>query len=201
MNAILLILLLLIIDANVSAASDRVHLRGERTKSSKLDDPQDRTADATVEDSICQDVDMDLVGTKWKLTNFTWYGFPVPDGGEETLKPVTQERRGITLLLEENGFSGTCGNNLCWGVAEKIGDNMFWIHDLARTSRMSTPQEEAYAAMLTNSPYTYRTCVDSATNNTKLHLLEVDMDDDGKLVQGQGRLMAIYFEIQSELLL
>eukprot|EP00984_Skeletonema_dohrnii_P009045 scaffold3397_cov70-Skeletonema_dohrnii-CCMP3373.AAC.1 len=119
MNAILLILLLLIIDVNVSAASGPRHLRGERTKSNKLDDPQDRNADATEEESICQDVDMDLVGTKWKLTNFTWHGFP--DEGEETLKPVTRERRGMTLLLEEDGFSGTCGNNLCWGVAEKIG--------------------------------------------------------------------------------
>eukprot|EP00985_Skeletonema_marinoi_P010351 scaffold4866_cov147-Skeletonema_marinoi.AAC.4 len=194
MNAILLILLLLIIDANVSAASGRVR-RGKRTKSNKLDNPQDRTADAAVEESICQDVDMDIVGTKWNLTNFTWHGFP--DGAEEgTLKPVTQERRGMTLLLEENGFSGTCGNNLCWGVAEKIGDNMYWIHDLARTSRMSTPQEEAYAAMLTRSPFTYKTCVDSATNHTKLYLLEVYIDDDGKLVQGQGRLMAIYDQIQ-----
>jgi len=196
MNAILLILLLLIIDANVSAASGRVrHLRGERTKSDKLHNPQDRTADAAVEDSICKDVDMDLVGTKWKLTNFTWHGFP--DGGEETLKPVnlTRERRGMTLLLEEDGFSGTCGNNLCWGVAEKIGDKMFWIHALARTKMTSTPQEEAYAAMLTRSPYTYRTCVDSATNHTKLHLFEVvDTDDDGN--PKQGRLMAIYDQIQ-----
>jgi len=192
MNAILLILLLLIIDANVSAASGRLHLRGERTKSNKLDDPQDRTADAAEEDSICQDVDMDLVGTKWKLTNFTWHGFP--DGGEETLKRVTPQRHGMTLVLEEDGFSGTCGNNLCWGVAEKIGDKMYWIHDLARTSRMSTPQEEAYAAMLTRSPYTYRTCVDSATNHTKLHLFEVvDTDDDGN--PKQGRLMAIYDQI------
>eukprot|EP00984_Skeletonema_dohrnii_P014738 scaffold6247_cov97-Skeletonema_dohrnii-CCMP3373.AAC.3 len=199
MNAILLILLLLIIDVNVSAASGPRHLRGERTKSNKLDDPQDRSADATEEESICQDVDMDLVGTKWNLTNFTWHGFQ--DGGEETLKPVnlTRERRGMTLLLEEDGFSGTCGNNLCWGVAEKIGGKMYWIHDLARTSRMSTPQEEAYAAMLTRTPYSYNTCVDSATNHTKLHLLEVDMDDDGKLVQ--GRLMAIYDQIQIELLL
>ena len=196
MNAILLILLLLIIDANVSAAaaSGRVHLRGERTKSDKLHNPQDRTADAAVEDSICKDVDMDLVGTKWKLTNFTWHGFP--DEREETLRPVnlTRERRGMTLLLEDDGFSGTCGNNLCWGVAEKIGDKMYWIHDLARTSRMSTPQEEAYAAMLARSPYTYKTCVDKATNDAKLHLLEVYTYDDGKLVQ--GRLMAIYDQIQ-----
>mmetsp|Transcript_24969 Transcript_24969/g.38295 ORF Transcript_24969/g.38295 Transcript_24969/m.38295 type:complete len:199 (-) Transcript_24969:80-676(-) len=195
MNAILLILLFLIIDANVSAASGRVHLRGKRTKSNKLDDPQDRTADAAEEDSICQDVDMDLVATKWNLTNFTWHGFPEPDGGEETLKPVAPERHGMTLLLEEDGFSGTCGNNLCWGVAEKIGDKMFWIHALARTKMTSTPQEEAYAAMLIRSPYTYRTCVDSATNHTKLHLFEVvDTDDDGN--PKQGRLMAIYDQIQ-----
>jgi hypothetical protein len=59
----------------------------------------------------------------------------------------------------------------------------------------STPQEEAYAAMLTRSPYTYRTCVDSATNHTKLYLLEVvDTDDDGN--PKQGRLMAIYDQIQ-----
>mmetsp|Transcript_6444 Transcript_6444/g.9737 ORF Transcript_6444/g.9737 Transcript_6444/m.9737 type:complete len:198 (+) Transcript_6444:63-656(+) len=194
MNATLLILLLLIIDANVSAASGRVHLRGKRAKSDQIDDPQRRTADTAEDDeSICQDVDIDLVGTKWNLTNFTWYGFA--DGGEETLKPVTPERRGMTLLLEEDGFSGTCGNNLCWGVAEKIGDNMFWIHALARTKMASTLQEEAYAIMLTNSPYTYRTCVDSATNHTKLHLFEVvDTDDDGN--PKQGRLMAIYDQIQ-----
>ena len=193
MNATLLILLLLIIDANLSAASGRVHLRGKRAKSDKLDDPQDRTADAAEEESICQDVDMDLVGTKWNLTNFTWHGFT--DGGEEALKPVTPERHGMTLLLEENVFSGTCGNNLCWGVAEKIRDKMYWIHALARTKMRSTLQEEAYVTMLTNSPHKYKTCVDSATNHTKLHLLEVvETDDDGN--PKQGRLMAIYDQIQ-----
>ena len=202
MNALLLILLLLIINANVNtAASGRIHLRGRRAKSSKFYEPQRRNVDATEEDSIicqCQETDISLVGTKWNLTHFAWHGDP--DEGEETLHPVnhTRERRGMTLLLEENGTSGTCGNNICWGVSEEIAYNntssannntsssnkIYWVHDLARTRMVSTPQEEAYAAMLTRSPYIYNTCVDNCTNHTKLQFLQVDIDDDDNLVPG-----------------
>lgn len=197
MNTLLQILLfLLIMDATVAAASRRIHLRGsKRTKSNKLAEPQDRTVEAAEEDSICEDVDLELVGTNWNLTNFTWSGV-YPGVGETTLLPVdlTRERRGMTLLIGKTGTSGTCGNNLCWGVSEMIADNVFWIHSLARTKMMSTPQEEAYAALLTNGPYVYSTCVDSSTNQTKLNLFEVvDRDEDGNLIQ--GRLMAIYDQI------
>ena len=194
------LLLLLIMDATI-AASHRIHLRGNRrTKSNKLDEPQDKRAAAEAEeDSICKDVDLDLVGTNWNLTNFTWSG-GFPEEGEKTLLPVdlTLERRGMTLLIGEAGTSGTCGNNLCWGAisSEMIADNVFWMHSLARTKMMSTPQEEAYAALLTNAPYVYNTCVDTSTNQTKLNLFEVvDIDNDGDLVQ--GRLMAIYDQIST----
>ena len=203
MNSLLLILLLLIMNTNnIAAASRQIHLRGgRRTKSNKLDEPQqDRNADAAAaareEDSICKDVDNNLVGTHWNLTNFTWSGV-FPEEGEKTLRPVDleQERRGMTLVIGETGTTGTCGNNLCWGVSEKIADNVFWIHSLARTKMMSTPQEEAYAALLTNGPYVYHTCIESSTNQTKLNLYEVvDKDDQGNLVQ--GRLVAIYDQIQ-----
>lgn len=201
MNSLLLILLLLILNTNIAAASRQIHLRGgRRTKANKLDEPQqDRNADAAAaareEDSICNDVDVDLVGTHWNLTNFTWNGV-FPEEGEKTLRPVDleQERRGMTLVIGETGTTGTCGNNLCWGVSEKIADNVFWIHSLARTKMMSTPQEDAYAALLTNGPYVYHTCIESSTNQTKLNLYEVvDKDDQGNLVQ--GRLMAIYYQI------
>ena len=58
----------------------------------------------------------------------------------------------------------------------------------------STPQEEAYAAMLTKSPYIYHTCVDSCTDQQKLQLFEVDIDNDDNLVP--GRLMAVYDQMQ-----
>lgn len=192
---LLLILLLLIIDANVAAASGQIHLRGRRAKAEKELDSEDRTAGATKEESNCQDIDLDLIGTKWNLTSFTWDSSPEGEG-EEILQPVdlTRERRGgMTLLIDEDGTSGICGSNYCWGVTEKIGDKMFWIHDLARTKMMSTPQEEAYAAMLTRSPYIYTTCVDSITKHTQLHLFELDIDNEENLVQ--GRLMAVYDQI------
>ena len=199
MNALLFILLLVIIDVDVAAASRRIHLRGridksdKKTESSQDHQGQDRAANATEEETMCQDVDIDIIGTKWNLTSFAWDSSL--DGGEETLQPVDlkRERRGMTLLIEQSGTSGTCGNNVCWGVTEKIAEKMFWIHDLARTRMMSTPQEEAYAAMLTRSPYTYTTCVGSSTNHTQLHLFEVDIDSNGTLVQ--GRLMAKYDQI------
>mmetsp|Transcript_25582 Transcript_25582/g.36500 ORF Transcript_25582/g.36500 Transcript_25582/m.36500 type:complete len:219 (+) Transcript_25582:92-748(+) len=213
-NALLLILLLLILDANVAAAaaaaggaSSRIHLRGRRAKSNKHNEPQHRNA--VEEDSTCQclDNDIDLIGTKWNLTNFTWHGDP--EEVEESLHPVnlTQERRGMTLLLESYGSSGTCGNNICWGVSEEIPGNdissstisnstykMYWIHDLARTRMRSTPQEEAYVEMLTRGPYIYNTCVNNCTNRTKLQFFEVDIDDDDNLVP--GRRMAIYDQMQ-----
>jgi hypothetical protein len=219
MNALPLVLLLLIIDAKVAAVWGQIRLRGRRTKRDKKLDFDDRTAAATKEESSCQEIDLELTGTKWNLTKFTWNSSQ-DEGGDETLQPVdlTRERRGMTLEIEEDGTSGTCGNNLCWGVSEKIevkrlrpssreakiqqprlgpDDKIFWIHDLARTRMMSTPQEEAYAKMLTRSPYSYKTCVDSSTEHTQLHLFEVDIDDDGGPVQ--GRLMAEYDQIKLNL--
>lgn len=205
-NALLLIFFLLLMDANIVAASSRIHLRGRRAKSSKSHEHHQKNVGTTEEDSTCQCIenDTDLLGTKWKLTNFTWKGFQ--DDEEETLHPVNlaQERRGMTLLLEGNGLSsGACGNNLCWGVTEEIAkensssanngssnNKIYWIHDLARTRMASTAQEEAYAAMLTRSPYIYHTCEDSCTNRNKLQFFEVDIDDDDNLVP--GRLMAEY---------
>ncbi len=211
-NALLLILLLLLMDANVaSATSGRIHLRGRRAKSSKPHESKHRNADTAEEDSTCQciDNDIDLIHTNWNMTHFTWKGFQGDE--EETLHPVdlTRERRGMTLLLERSGSSGTCGNNRCWGVSEEIAndssssansssssnsnDKIYWIHDLARTRMASTPQEEAYAVMLTRSPYIYHTCEDSCTNRNKLQLFEVDIDEDDNLVP--GRRVAIYDQI------
>ncbi len=210
MNKLLLVLLLLIIDANVAAASGQIRLRGRIKSDKKLHsedkklhsedrDSDDKTAAATKEESNCQDIDLDLIGTRWNLTEFAWNSSQ-EEGGEEILHPVdlTRERRGMILQIEEDGgTSGSCGNNYCWGVREKIGEKMFWIHGLARTRMMSTPQEEAYAKMLTRSPYSYKTCVDSSTEHTQLHLFEVDIDDDGGPVQ--GRLMAEYDQIKLNL--
>ena len=216
MNTLFLVLLLLFIDANVAATeSGRIHLRGRRAESNKLHEPQHKNAESNfvtklklklklwlrnvkvAEDSKCQcqNNDIDLVGTKWNLTHFVWHGDP--DEGEETLRPVnlTQERRGMTHIFKENGsISGSCGNNLCWGTRKNIAYKMYRIPGLATTRMMSTPQERAYIAMLTRSPYIYNTCVDSCTNRTKLQLFQVEKDDAENLVPSM--LMAEYDQLQ-----
>ena len=197
---ILLIAVALLFYADVVAGSSRIHnhLRGRIAKSDKPDSQvRDNTVAGADADELCQEVDMDIFGTKWNLTNFTRGDLEA--GQEETLKPVdlTRERRGMTLLIEDGRASGTCGNNLCWGVTDFFEHDtlhMFWIHDLARTRMMSTPQEEKYAKMLVRSPYIYKTCVDSSTEHTQLHLFEADIDNGDNLVQ--GRIMAVYNQIE-----
>lgn len=193
----LLIAVALLLHADVVAGSSRIHnhLRGRVAKSDK---PDTQVRDNTVADELCQEVDsMDIFGTKWNLTDFTWGDLEA--GQEEMFQPVdlTRERRGMILLIEDDRVSGTCGNNLCWGVADFFEHDtlkMFWIHDLARTRMMSTPQEEKYAEMLVRSPYIYKICVDSSTEHTQLHLFEADIDNDDNLVQ--GRIMAVYNQIE-----
>jgi hypothetical protein len=202
---LLLIAVALLFYADVAAGSSRIHnhLRGRIAKSDKIDSQvRDNTVAGADADEPCQVLDMDnIFGTKWNLTHFTWGDLEA--GQEETLQPVdlTRERRGMTLLIEDGRVSGTCGNNMCWGVTDFFEHDtlqMFWIHDLARTRMMSTPQEEKYAKMLVRSPYIFKTCVDSSTEHTQLHLFEADIDNDDNLVQ--GRIMAIYNQIELPML-
>jgi hypothetical protein len=204
MNTLALIILLFftIVNAEVAAGSGvrahmHMHVRGSGSeeKAEKLE-----TA-GVAEESFCQDVAMDIIGTIWNLTDFRWGSFE--EGEEEPLQPVnlTHERRGMILKLGENTTSGSCGSNLCWGVVEYFQEetlNIIWIHQLARTRMRSTPQEEAYAVMLSRSPYTYTTCVDSSSGRKQLQLFEGEMDDDGNLVR--GRLMAVYNQTELSLL-
>ena len=130
------------------------------------------------------------------IVSLQWRGFQNEE--QERLRPVdlTREMRGMTHLFEEGGsISGSCGTNLCWGTCEEIAHKVYRIPGLATTRMRSTPQEQAYIAMLTKQPYIYNICVDSCTNDIKLQLFDVVKDDDDNGNPSPGRFMAEYDQI------